>query len=110
MLLATKKKLRVTSRTRFSIARLRYADKCTRVKLQSSSDGSVSESLIGKLQILVQFYGKALGPGRRNGEVDMAGELEIEVCLFALPGGGVGNPAPPPMFAREMLCVNLFLH
>jgi hypothetical protein len=54
---------------------------------KSSSDGSVSESLFGKSQILVQFYGKALGPGRRNGEVEMAGELEIEVrCLLRCLG------------------------
>jgi hypothetical protein len=64
-----------------------------------------------KTQILVQFYGKALGPSRRNGEVEVAGELEIEV-LSLLPclGGGVGNPAPPPMFPHEMLWVNLFPH
>jgi hypothetical protein len=37
-----------------------------------------------KTQILVQFYGKALGPSRRNGEVEVAGELEIEV-LSLLP-------------------------
>ena len=58
-------------------------------KIAILGDGSVSESLFGKSQILIQFYGKHLGPGRRNGEVEMAGELEIEVlsllrCLGAV--------------------------
>jgi hypothetical protein len=46
---------------------------------QEKTESDQQDKILNRaVTILVQFYGKALGPGRRNGEVEMAGELEIE--------------------------------
>jgi hypothetical protein len=60
-----------------------------KIAILECDEACVSEFLFGKTQILVQFYGKALTDTRRNGEVQVAGELEIEVrsllcCLGAV--------------------------